>query len=340
MTSRYPIAPFPEGWFQVAWSRDLGRRGVLPRRWCGRDVVLYRGESGQAHVLDAYCPHVGAHLGHGGRVHGERIMCPFHGWEMDCSGRCVHVPLVKKIPPKARVGRYPVCEVSGAILAYARREGAPEDSDAAPRWTPQALEGWDDPAWTTPQILEPWRVRTHVQEFGENGVDLGHAVVLHSHITRAAETVFVESDGPVLRHRSRHHYRVFGPLEWLGKKVVGTLETRIDGFGRVAAHARVDAGIQIENRVVFYPTPIDDEWVELNAAVYLRKQSNWLLTRALHAKSVREARKTIDQDTPIWSNKRYEARPLLVAGEEAMGHYRRWARQFYGAPEAVAEHAS
>lgn len=334
MDPRYPIAPFPEGWFRVAWSRDLGRRGVLPKRWCGREVVLYRGESGEAHLLDAYCPHVGAHLGHGGRVQGERIVCPFHAWEMDGTGTCVHVPLVKKIPPRARITSYPVCEVSGAILAYAHPGGL------APRWTPQPLEGWDDPAWTKPQILEPWRVRTHVQEFGENGVDLGHAVVLHSHITRAAETVFVQSDGPVLRHRSHHHYRVFGPLEWLGKKVEGTLETRIDGFGRVAAHARVDAGIEIENRVVFYPTPIDEEWVELNAAVYLRKQSSWLLTRALHAKSVREAIKTIDQDAPIWGNKRYEARPLLVAGEEAMGHYRKWARQFYPASAEAAEHAS
>jgi len=122
--------------------------------------------------------------------------------------------------------------------------------------------------------------------------------------------------------------------------VEGTLETRIDGFGRVAAHALVDAGIQIENRVVFYPTPIDEDMVELNAAVYLKRQSSSVLTRLLHMKSVREAIKTIDQDAPIWSNKRYIQRPLLVQGEEAMGHYRRWARQFYaGGDAAVVEQA-
>lgn len=331
MDPRYPIAPFPEGWFRVAWEHELGRGGVLPRRVCGRDLVVYRGASGRVHVLDAFCPHVGAHLGHGGRVQGERIVCPFHGWEIDCSGRCVHVPLAPKVPPRARIAGYPVAEVSGAVLVYVHPDGAP------PRWTPAPLEGWNDPAWTRPQVLTPWRVRTHVQEFGENGVDLGHAVFLHDHITRAAQTELVEADGPVLRHRSRHHYRVFAPLEWLGKRVEGTLETRIDGFGRVAAHARVDAGIQVENRVVFYPTPIDDEWVELAAAVFLRRHPSWLLTRLLQAKSVREAIKTIDQDAPIWSNKRYVRRPLLVAGEEAMGHYRRWARQFYPDADASAE---
>jgi phenylpropionate dioxygenase-like ring-hydroxylating dioxygenase large terminal subunit len=334
MTQRYPIAPYPEGWYRVAWSRDLRPRAVLPLRWFGRDFVLYRGESGRAHVLDAFCPHVGAHLGHGGRVEGETIACPFHGWRLDASGSCVLVPLAKKVPPRARVQTWPVAEVSGAILLYMHPEDRP------PRWTPAPLPGWDDPAWTRPEILRPWRVRTHVQEFGENGVDLGHAVVLHDHITRAAETLSVESDGPVFHHRSKHHYRVFAALEWLGKRVEGTLETRIDGFGRVAAHALVDAGIQVEHRIVFYPTPIDEEWVELHAAVTLRRHDSRVLTHLLHRKSVYEARKTIDQDAPIWSNKRYTPRPLLVEGEHAMGHYRRWARQFYPAEPQLATGSS
>lgn len=317
----------PEGWYRVAWSDALERRGVLPLRWFGQDLVLYRGESGQPHLLDAWCPHVGAHLGHGGRVHGETLACPFHGWRIDRRGACVLVPLAKKVPPRAQVRSWPVCEVSGAIMAYAHPDGA------APRWQPEPIESWNDPEWTRPQILRSWKMPTHVQEFAENAVDLGHAVVLHSHITRAAETVEIQSDGPVLRHLSKHHYRVFGIVAWLGKRVEGTLETRCDGFGRVIAHARVDAGFPIEHRLVFYPTPVGEDEVELHAAVSLRRQDSRILTHLLHAKSVREAIKTIDQDVVIWSNKRYLSRPLLVEGEQAMGHYRRWAKQFYPASD-------
>lgn len=333
MSERYPIAPFPEGWYRVAWSDELRTRDVVPLEWLGRHLVLYRGDSGRAHVLDAHCPHLGAHLGHGGRVHGETIECPFHGWRMSCAGSCVLVPLSKKVPPRAKVRSWPVVEVSGAVLVYWHPEGE------APRWTPAPIAAWNDPQWTRPARLGPWRVRTHVQEFGENGVDLGHAVMLHSAVSRAAETLDTQSDGPVFRHKSRHHYRVFEPLEWLGKRVVGTLDTSIDGFGRVSVHAHVDAGIPIEYSVTFYPTPIDDEWVELTGALTVRKHSSRIVTHLLFAKSVREAKRTIDEDLPIWTNKRYQERPLLVEGEQAMGQYRRWARQFYP-PEADALRAA
>jgi hypothetical protein len=32
-------------------------------------------------VLSAHCRHLGAHIGHGGTVNGDRVVCPFHGWE-------------------------------------------------------------------------------------------------------------------------------------------------------------------------------------------------------------------------------------------------------------------
>lgn len=331
MSDRYPISPFPEGWFRVAWSHELGLRGVLSRRWCGRDVVVFRGESGVARMLDAYCPHVGAHLGHGGRVVGETLECPFHGWRLDGSGSCVHVPRVKKVPPRARVASYAVCEVSGAILAYAHPD------NAAPRWTPAPLHGWGDAAWTKPRILAPWHVNSHVQEFGENGVDLSHVVMLHRHVTRAAHTLSIHADGPRFRHLSHQDYAVFGPMEWLGRKVHGTLEISLDGFGRIFAHGVVDAGIQLENHIVFYPTPTDEEKVELHGAVYFKRHRSRVLTQLLFLKAVREAKKTIDQDAPIWRYKRFVPRPLFVQGEEAMGRYRRWARQFYAPQDRVGD---
>ena len=41
---------------------------VKPVRMLGRDFVIYRGTDGAVRVLDAYCPHLGAHLGYGGKV--------------------------------------------------------------------------------------------------------------------------------------------------------------------------------------------------------------------------------------------------------------------------------
>lgn len=82
----------PSGWFHVLWSAELGIGDVRPLRYFGKDLVAYRSASGQAVVLDAHCPHLGAHLGHGGRVEGDNIACPFHGWQWGPDGRNVVVP--------------------------------------------------------------------------------------------------------------------------------------------------------------------------------------------------------------------------------------------------------
>jgi nitrite reductase/ring-hydroxylating ferredoxin subunit len=63
------------GWYQVAFEREL-KDGVNPIA-IERPLVAVRG-GGRVRVFDAVCPHRGAHLGHGGIVEGEAIVCPFH----------------------------------------------------------------------------------------------------------------------------------------------------------------------------------------------------------------------------------------------------------------------
>ena len=69
--SRFPFSRYPNGWFQIAYSDELEKGQVVPLRYFGKDLVLFRTEGGEAQLLDAYCPHLGAHLGHGGKVQGE-----------------------------------------------------------------------------------------------------------------------------------------------------------------------------------------------------------------------------------------------------------------------------
>ena len=49
-------------------------------------MVAWRAQSGRLTVMDAYCEHLGAHLGYGGHVEGEVIQCPFHGWQWNQRG--------------------------------------------------------------------------------------------------------------------------------------------------------------------------------------------------------------------------------------------------------------
>src|SRR5262245_6373425 len=121
---RFPLPAFPSGWFRVAWSDELAPGAVVPLRWFGRDLVAVRDHDGVARLYDAHCPHLGAHLGHGGCLVDGVLRCPFHGWRFASDGSCVHVPYADKIPPRARLRAWTVREVNGAVLAY-HGAGAP-----------------------------------------------------------------------------------------------------------------------------------------------------------------------------------------------------------------------
>src|SRR6516165_9089095 len=80
------------GWFMIGWSGDFPSGEVRSLRYFGEDLVAYRGEGGELHVLDAHCLHLGAHLGHRGSVHGDCVACPYHGWEWGPDGENTHIP--------------------------------------------------------------------------------------------------------------------------------------------------------------------------------------------------------------------------------------------------------
>ena len=61
------------GWFMVGWSPEFPVAEVRPLHYFGDDLVAYRDEHGELHVLEAHCKHLGAHIGHGGRVVGDCV---------------------------------------------------------------------------------------------------------------------------------------------------------------------------------------------------------------------------------------------------------------------------
>ena len=59
------------GWFMVGWSAEFAAGETRPLRYFGEDLVAYRDEVGELHVLSGHCRHLGAHIGHGGKVNAQ-----------------------------------------------------------------------------------------------------------------------------------------------------------------------------------------------------------------------------------------------------------------------------
>ncbi len=83
----------------------------------GHHLVLYRGEDHKVRALDAYCPHMGTHLGVG-KVVGNQIRCFFHHWKFNERGDCTKIPCQREIPARAKLKSYSVTEKYDAIWVY------------------------------------------------------------------------------------------------------------------------------------------------------------------------------------------------------------------------------
>ena len=155
-------------WMPVLPATALDRR---PHRVAvnGVGVVLYRTD-GQVIAVGEHCPHLGAHLGHGGTVRGEDIVCPFHAWRYDGeSGRNVEIPYAARdCFPGVALRRYEVHEQAGVVYFWhdANRMG--------PAWDPpRPIEDPDQFFPVHPEGVRTWTLKLFPQFIPENGGGAG-----------------------------------------------------------------------------------------------------------------------------------------------------------------------
>src|SRR5262245_44231240 len=98
-------------WYIAAPSSELLRRPIR-RLVEGETLVVFRDSHGRPQALTDRCAHRGMALS-GGKVVGECIECPYHGWQYDGDGRvravpalCADEPLPELLqPPLGKEGR-------------------------------------------------------------------------------------------------------------------------------------------------------------------------------------------------------------------------------------------
>jgi nitrite reductase/ring-hydroxylating ferredoxin subunit len=333
---KYPSLPNPDGWFAVCFSTELPPGAVLARKLFDRDVVVFRTESGEVAILDAHCPHMGAHLGHGGRVEGQSIRCPFHGFRFATDGSCVWTPYTTKVPPKCRLERWHACERNGVVLVWHHHRGRAPTFEI-PTYD---LDGW------LPLRTETFSVSTHPQETSENSVDLGHLSEVHKY--RDLEIVDgLATQGPYLTIRYAMSRTGFG----LSRTTASRAEFRINMHGLGFSHVEVHEQTRdIALRFWVLCTPTHDDKCELRTACTTTKIGSKTLALALlpYAAASRLIQRfafhefchDIAQDFEIWEHKRYVDPPLLAKGDGPVGRYRKWCQQFYAQLPVVRANAS
>lgn len=156
-------------WHPVGYGADIDRQPVGVTLLDTR-VVLWRDSTGSLHASHDRCVHRGTQLSLG-RVIGDEIVCPYHGWRFAADGRCILIPQLTdtvRTPERARIETFRCIERYG-LAWVALRE---------PRWplpdVPE-LEGGGYRVIRT----GPFAWASHASRQLENFTDFGHFAFVH-----------------------------------------------------------------------------------------------------------------------------------------------------------------
>jgi len=114
----------PDQWYAILESREVKRNHPVGITRMGEKMVAWRDHNGSVVIQSDLCPHRGAALS-AGKIMGDALQCPFHGFEYDPSGQCVLIPANGKnapVPKTFKVKSYIVREQNGYVFIWWGRE--------------------------------------------------------------------------------------------------------------------------------------------------------------------------------------------------------------------------
>ncbi len=329
---------FPRGWHVIALSQELAAGEIKALHYFNQEWVLFRGEKGKAVLLDAYCPHLGAHLAAtGSSVVGDTIKCPFHGWQFDCTGACTHIPYAKKIPERAKsaLQSWPIVEHSGFIAVWYDTEGG------EPNWQLPEIAEWGPSGWGD------WRfnrsiIKAHGREIIENIVDVGHFPSVHGGRPQQFDnrfTPFSVSQRSVVK--TDVNLPMIQPADLpfdVNEMRAQSAQDDSDAWGEATYHGPSVMYYYTESRSetlsyaswwLNYHVPINNEEVELTSGVIVTSLTDEPLPDEFVEMYPISAIAAFGSDVEIWKTKKYRADPILCDGDGPINKLRKWYNRFY-----------
>lgn len=158
-------------WFPVALARRVSAR---PQRVLLFDapLALARDRTGRVLALEDRCPHRGAPLS-AGRMAGDALVCPYHGWSFGADGQCRAMP--------GAPGEAPLGTVRANAWQVEERDGIVWVSATRQRPLPQRMLGLDP---SRRRFLWETTWQAPVIEVQDNFLDALHTHLVHPGLVR------------------------------------------------------------------------------------------------------------------------------------------------------------
>lgn len=294
----------------------------------GTKLAIFAGEDGRINIIDGYCPHMGASLGQG-KIIGNSVSCPFHGWEWNGQGECSRIPFSKRIPARAKIKSWPTMEVSGQLFVYNDPEGNPVPEGV----TIPAIEPYDN-GECTPWNWESTLINTNCRELIDNNADNTHFYYVHGWIPRKFKNVFEGHLSSQIAVYETRKDRALGGGEDVVNEDGFRMESSATYYGPAYMINYQQAnykGHPIDCWLINSHYPITPNSFMLNCGVTARKPADLPMDVAIevaneYAKAFRDA---FYQDVHIWQHKTRIDNPLLSQYDGPVYQLRKWYEQFY-----------
>jgi 3-ketosteroid 9alpha-monooxygenase subunit A len=325
-----PYRSHPTGWFQVAYSWELSPGDVRPVRYFSTDLVLYRTETGEVHVAEAYCPHLGAHIGHGGKVCGENIRCPWHGWEYGPDGVNVRIANTDLVRADTGLAKWQVREIDHLIIVWHDALGRP------PQWEFPGVPEFQDPVG----FIQPQEHRSGATDYGEhqvtpyihieNAADVMHFPFVHG----AAKPVDIDAWEEITDSYLLVRFKIlFGEGKASTRMtpsgpVLGEIENDIYGLGLGIARLKLD-GVVLSQLVSV--TPVEEDTCRLWSTIAATRDLDDHGQPAERIDLFMDVQvQQLRNDFHIWEHLRYTDAPRYAGIDERLyPRLRRWRDRFY-----------
>ncbi|MAF83060.1 MAG: hypothetical protein CL797_03065 [Chromatiales bacterium] len=161
-------------WYVAAYSEAVNADRPIKVKMLGQNFALYRDSAGVARCVSDICIHRSASLA-GGKIKGDCIECPYHGWQFNGDGQCTKIPSLGidgTPPPRAKIDGYPTEERYGLIHVFLG------DLPAEERPPIMAIEEYGQEGWRCIHLEYNWK--TNWERSVEAGLDPAHAEFVHT----------------------------------------------------------------------------------------------------------------------------------------------------------------
>ncbi|KAK9828711.1 hypothetical protein WJX72_001664 [[Myrmecia] bisecta] len=111
-------------WYPLAVVADLDPSRPHAMMLLGKELVLWRDNQQQWRCFEDMCPHRKVPLSEG-RIEPSdgSLMCGYHGWRFDGSGKAVSIPTVAKVHPQAEAQACASCKAAANAYPAQVRQG-------------------------------------------------------------------------------------------------------------------------------------------------------------------------------------------------------------------------